>query len=62
MFLKLCTGSGAALQSSSRKLQPLVHDVQAAGLTECGGQVERPCERALFLEFHSIGLNGFNGV
>ena len=34
--------SGAALQSSSRNLQPLVDDVQAAGLTECGAQVEGP--------------------
>src|SRR6218665_373066 len=32
----------AALQSSSRKRQPLVDDVQAAGVTECGAQVERP--------------------
>src|SRR6218665_1273665 len=29
-------------QTSSRNNQPLVHDVQAAGLTECGAQVEGP--------------------
>src|SRR6218665_2302823 len=34
----LCTVS----QTSSRNNQPLVHDVQAARVTECGAQVEGP--------------------
>src|SRR6218665_2058211 len=34
----LCTVS----QTSSRDNQPLVHDFQAARLTECGAQVEGP--------------------
>ena len=29
-------------KKSSRNLQPLVDDIQAAGVTECGAQVERP--------------------
>src|SRR6218665_281144 len=29
-------------QTSSRNSQPLVHDVQSPGLTECGAQVEGP--------------------
>src|SRR6218665_1582420 len=54
------TSSEAALQSSSRNLQPLVDDVQAAGVTECGSQVERPvvsCARSgeVVLEAHLAG-------
>ena len=41
-LLMSLTRSGAALQSSFRNLQPLVDDIQAAGVTECGAQVERP--------------------
>src|SRR6218665_639836 len=35
-------------QTSSRNNQPLVHDVQAAGLTECGAQVEGPVVACAF--------------
>jgi len=53
------TRLGAALQSSSRNLQSLVDDVQAAGVTECGAQVERPvvsCARPgeVVLEAHLV--------
>src|SRR6218665_2170584 len=49
----LCTVS----QTSSRNNQPLVHDVQAARLTECGAQVEGPvvacaCPGEVVLEAH----------
>src|SRR6218665_3091967 len=49
----LCTVS----QTSSRNNQPLVHDVQAARLTECGAQVEGPVVACafpgeVFLEAH----------
>jgi len=42
---------------SSRNNQPLVNDVQAAGLTECGEHVERPvitcaCPGEVVLEAH----------
>src|SRR6218665_2720686 len=53
------TRSRVALQSSSRNLQPLVDDIQAAGVTECGAQVERPvvlCARPseVVLEAHLV--------
>src|SRR6218665_1308148 len=53
------TRLGAALQSSPRNLQPLVDNVQAAGVTECGAQVERPvvsCARPgeVVLEVHLV--------
>src|SRR6218665_1925167 len=35
-------------QTSSRNNQPFVHDVQAAGLTECGAQVEGPVVACAF--------------
>src|SRR6218665_3051053 len=40
----LCTVS----KTSARNNQPLVHDVQAARLTECGAQVERPVVACAF--------------
>src|SRR6218665_2360466 len=40
--LGLGLGHYTVSQTSSRNNQPLVHDVQAAGLTECGAQVEGP--------------------
>src|SRR6218665_1452207 len=54
----LCTVS----QTSSRNNQPLVHDVQAARLTECGAQVEMPVVACAFpgevvLEAHPLPMH-----
>src|SRR6218665_3308175 len=60
LYTVLGLGLGLAYivsQTSSRNNQPLVHDVQAAGLTECGSQVEGPvvacaCPGEVVLEAH----------
>src|SRR6218665_829781 len=54
----LCTVS----QTSSRNNQPPVYDVQAARLTECGAQVERPLVACAFpgevvLEAHPLSMH-----